>query len=118
MGKVKNSLKKEFVNEPVYNEKYLKAKIKFYNGKINTNFHDNRMPRDGSQFICLSVILINSVFRADKNYYPQVFLEECKYVVKKKKIPKYIIDDIEVSSNSDRENSDEENSDKENLKKC
>ena len=36
--KVKNSIKKEFDSEPVYNEKYLKVKIKSYNGKINTNF--------------------------------------------------------------------------------
>ena len=57
--------------------------------------------------------MIDSVFRTGKNYYPQVFLEECKYVVKEKKIPKYIINDIEISSYSDRENSDEENSDKE-----
>ena len=42
-----------------------------------------------------------------------MFLEECKYVVKEKKIPKYIIDDIEISSDSHRENSDEENSDEE-----
>ena len=73
--KLKNCLKKEFRSEPVYNEKYLKAKIKSYNGKINTNFHDNRIQREGSQFICLSVILINSVFRTGKNYYPQVFFE-------------------------------------------
>ena len=53
-------------------------------------------------------------FRAGKNYYPQVFLEECKYFIKEKKIPKYIIDDVEISSDSDRENSDEENSDEEN----
>ena len=39
-----------------------------------------------------------------------MFLEECKYVVKEKKIPKYIIDNIEVFSDSDRENSDKENS--------
>ena len=50
----------------------------------------------------------------DKNYYPQVFLEECRYVVEEKNIPKYIIDDIEISSDSDRENSDEENSDEKN----
>ena len=36
--KVKNRIKKEFDSEPVYNEKYLKAKIKSYHGKINTNF--------------------------------------------------------------------------------
>ena len=45
------------------------------------------MPKEGSQFICLSVILIDSVFRIDKNYYSQVFSEECKYFVKGKKIP-------------------------------
>ena len=39
-----------------------------------------------------------------------MFLEECKYVVKEKKIPKYIIDNIETSSDFNRENSDEENS--------
>ena len=37
-----------------------------------------------------------------------MFLEERKYVVKEKKIPKYIIDNIEISSDSDEENSDEE----------
>ena len=58
-------------------------------------------------------MLIDFVFRTGKNYYPPVFLEECKYIVKEKKIPKYIIDDIEISSGSDRENSDEENSDEE-----
>ena len=60
---------------------------------------------------------IGSVFRTGKNYYPQVFLEKCKYVVKWRKISKYIIDDIEISSDSDRENSDKENSDEENFKK-
>ena len=70
----------------MYNEKYLKDKINFYNGKISTNFHNNKIPRQGSQCICLSVILIDSVFRTGKNYYPRVFLE-CKNDVKEKKIP-------------------------------
>ena len=81
-GNVKNSLKKEFDGD---NEKYLKAKIKPYNGKINTNFHHNKIPDEDSQFICLLVILIDSVFKIGKSYYPQVFLEECKYAVLKKK---------------------------------
>ena len=95
----------------------LKAKTKLYNGKINTNFLDNKIPRKGSQFICLSVILINFVFRTGKNYYPQVLLEEYKYVVKEKRVPKYIIDDIEIISDSDKENPDEQNSNEENSKK-
>ena len=53
----------------------------------------------------------DSGYRTSKNYYPLVFLEKRKYVVKEKKIPKYIIDNIEISSDSDRESSDEENSD-------
>ena len=96
--KGKSSIKKEFSSKPVYNEKYLKAKIKSYNRKINTNFHNNEILREGSQFICLSVILIDSIFRIGKNYYPQVFWEE------RKKIPKYIIDNIECSPDFDREN--------------
>ena len=107
--KVKNSLKKGC--EPIYNEKHLKAKTKSYNGKINTNFRNNEISKEGSYYICLSVILIDSVFRTGKNYYPQVFLEECKYIVKEEKIPKYIIDDIEISSDTDKENSDEEKPD-------
>ena len=42
----------------------------------------------------LSVILIDSVFRAGKNHYPQVFLEECKHVVKENKMPDSITDYI------------------------
>ena len=57
--------------------------------------------------------MIDSVFRTGKNYYLQVFLEECKYPVKEKKTPKYIIDNTEFFFDSDRENSYEENSDKE-----
>ena len=37
------------------------------------------MPKEGSQCMYLSVILIDSVFRTGKNYYSQVALEECKY---------------------------------------
>ena len=43
-----------------------------------------------------------------------MFLEECKYVVKEKRIPKYIIGDIEISSDPGREISEEENSYEEN----
>ena len=53
--------------------KYVKIKIKSYNGKINTNFHNNEIPKEGFQRTYLSLILINSVYRKDKNYYPQVF---------------------------------------------
>ena len=60
--------------------------------------------------------MIDSAFRTGKNYYSQVFLEECKYVFKKKKMPEYITNKIEIySDGSYREDPDEENSDIENL---
>ena len=75
-GKFKNNIKTQFYSGSVYNEKYLKAKIKSYTGKIKINFHNNKIPKEGSQCICLSVILINSILRTGNSYYPQVFLEE------------------------------------------
>ena len=84
--------------------------------KSTQNFHNNEIPKEGCQFTCLSVFLIDFVFRTGKNYYPQSFLGECKYDVKGKKISKYITDDIEISSDFYRESSDEKNFDEKNSK--
>ena len=43
------------------------------------------MPKECSQYICLSVILVKSVYKTRKNYYTQMLLKECKYVVKEKR---------------------------------
>ena len=83
--KISNNIKKLFVSEPVYSKKYLKTKIKSYKGKINTNFYNDKMPKEGSYCICLSVILIDSGFGMGKNYYSLVFLKECKYFVQNDK---------------------------------
>ena len=63
-------------------------------------------------------LLISKVFTIGKNYYPQVFLKKCKYVIKEKKF-KYIFDDIEFFSDSDYEKSPDykENSNEEILEK-
>ena len=59
--------------------------------------------------------MIDSVYRKDKDYYPQVFLEECKCIVKEKKKSKFITDNVETSSDdSDTGNSDKEDSNEEN----
>ena len=104
--KISNIIKKEFDSQPLYNKKCLKTKVKSYNETISINLHNNKITKEGSQCICLSVILIDSVYRKNKNYYSQVFLEECKYVVKEK----FITDDIEICSDySDKEDSNKEN---------
>ena len=59
--------------------------MRFYEGKISTNFDSDKVPKEGSEYICLSVILIDSVLRKGKYYYPQAFLEERRYIVKEKR---------------------------------
>ena len=114
--KVSNSIKKRFDSEPLYSEKYLKTKIKNYEGKIKTNFDNDKILKEGSQCIYLSVILTDFVFRIGKNYYPQVLLGECKYVVVENKMPEYITNDMKISSDdSEEENFDKENSNEENF---
>ena len=82
----------------LYIIKYLKTKIKSYKGKVNTNFHNNEIPKKGSQSTFLLVIFIDSCFRTGRNYYPQVFLQECKYLVKEIKMHGNITDNMETSS--------------------
>ena len=54
--------------------------------------------KEDSHCLCLLVILIDFVFKMGKNYYQQVVLEECKYIVKEKKISKFITNELEISS--------------------
>ena len=49
-----NSIKKGFESEPVYNEKYLKRKIKSYEDKISTNLYDDGIPKEGSLHLSVS----------------------------------------------------------------
>ena len=61
IGKV---IEKGFESEPAYIEKQLKTKIKPYEGKLNNaNFYNDKIPKDGSHCICLSMNLIDSVFK-------------------------------------------------------
>ena len=47
---------------------------------------------------CLSLIVLDSVIRVNKKYYPQTLLEECKYVIRKNKVENLINDDLDLSS--------------------
>ena len=57
------------------------------------------MPKEKAPCKCLSVIMIDSVIKANKNYYPQTLLEECKYIQDKIKTENYINEDLENSEN-------------------
>ena len=102
-NKVSYSIKKELE----YNEKYVKTKEKPYEGKIGTNFYDDEIPQGCFHCICPSVIMIDSVCEIGKSYYPQVLLEECKYIVKEREKSNYISHELEIcSDDSDKESFD------------
>ena len=110
--KIEGLVKINFESKPVYGEdvKYIKAKIKTYVGSIITNFHNKKMPKEKAPCKCLSIIMIDSVIKANKKYYPQTFLEECKYIQEKLKIENYINEDLE-NSESDSDSNNEAESD-------
>ena len=71
------------------------------------------MPNKKARCKCLSVIMLDSIIKANKKYYPQKFLEECKYVQEKIKIESHIDEDLEKSE-SDSDSNDETESDVDN----
>ena len=101
-NKIKSLIKKDFNSEPVYNDKYIKIKIKTYNNKVYANFQLNKIPKDNEYCAGLSVISLDSTFvNSDKEYYLQVLLEECKYAIENKKIVNTINRDLELSESDD-----------------
>ena len=78
--RVEKLRKIEFDSKPVYadNDNYIKTKIRIYNNSTITNFHSKKMPKEKEPCKSLPIIMLDSVIKAKKKYYPQAFLEECK----------------------------------------
>ena len=108
--KVGNLLNIEFGSEPVYGDvdKYIKTKIKTYRNKVNTNFQGQKVPKEDTSYKCISLIMLDSVFRVNKKYYPQTLLEECKYAIRKNKMDNLINHDLSLSSSDERDNESDE----------
>ena len=59
------------------------------------------MPKENASYKCLSLIMLNSVVKIEKKYYPQTLLEECKYETKKIKMENLINDELKAGSSDD-----------------
>ena len=66
------------------------------------------MPKEKTPCKCLSIIMLDSVIKAKKKYYPQTLFEECKYEQEKIKLENLIDDDLEKNS-SDESDSESDN---------
>ena len=74
----KKSLNARFHSQPIYDEKYIKTKVKAFSSMINTRFSGNEIPKERNNYICIAAIYTDSILKVDKKNCPQVYLEQCK----------------------------------------
>ena len=101
--KIKEKLNIKFHSEPIYDKKYIKAKVREFDGVIKTKFLGNKVPKENMRYTCIACLTIDSVVRMDKKNYPQVYLEECKYKIKKIQMPRFINAELESESELESE---------------
>ena len=98
---IKNKLGIKFHSKPIYENKYLKTKVREYDDAVKTNFLPNGIPKENMHYTCMVCITIDSVMRMDKKNYPQVYLEEYKYKIKKIQMSRLINAELDLDSESD-----------------
>ena len=92
---VRKLLKLKFTVGSVRDDKYLIAKLKIFNGTNRTTFTDNVIPFEKTHYNCIPATDIDSVLRIDnKRAYPQAYLEQCKFKLRKRKVANFIDDEI------------------------
>ena len=100
----------DFESKATYDVKYINIKIKTYEDSITTSFYNKtgfkEVPEEKVPHKCFSIMILDSVLYAYKKYYPQTFLEECKYMRENARTKNYI--DMELKSESDSD-SDSDN---------
>ena len=95
---IRKLLKLKFTVNPVQDDKYLVAKLKIFNKVNRTTFTNDIIPFERHNCNCIPVIDIDSVLKIDnKRAYPQAYLEQCKYKLRKRKI----VDDEFTDKDSD-----------------
>ena len=63
---IKDKLGINFHSEPVYEYRYLKAKVREFDGVIKTNFLGNGVPKENMHYACIACITIDFVMNCDK----------------------------------------------------
>ena len=79
---------------------------------IDTNFQGKKVPKENVSYECISLIMLDSVIRVNKKYYPRTLLEECKYLIRKNKMENLINNDLSLSSSDESDNESDESDNK------
>ena len=102
---IRKLLKLKFFVSPVREYKYIIAKLKIFKNTNMTTFTNNTIPEENTHYTCTSEIDIDLVLKIDKKSFPQAYLEQCKYKLKKRKCSKYI-DHLEIIDYDSENDSD------------
>ena len=84
-----------------------------YGGRVSTNFQGEKVPKENASYKYMSLIMLDSVIRLNKKYYPQTLLEECKYAIRMNKMENLINHDLNLSSSDESDNEGDNESDRE-----
>ena len=106
---VRKLLKLKFTVSPVRDDKYIIVKLKILKNLNIATFTNNVIQEENTRYTCIAAIDIDSVSKIDnKRAYPQAYLEQCKYKLKKRKRPRYI-DHLETIDYDSENDSDSDN---------
>ena len=64
--KIIEKLSIKFHSMPIYDEKYIKARVREFSRVIKTNFLGNEIPKESMHYTCIACITIDSVMRMEK----------------------------------------------------
>ena len=102
---IRKLLKVKYSSDPIRDGKYIATKLKLFN-KVNKRIFNNSLeliPLEKHTYNCIAAINIDSVLKINstnhetndiKKIYPQAYLEQCKYKLKKEKVVNFIDDEI------------------------
>ena len=77
-------------SDVIYDDQYIQPKVKTFK-KIKTLFDNDKIPEEKIEYKCIPCISIDGVLKIETKWYPQVYLEQCKYKMKKRKIKALLI---------------------------
>ena len=92
---IRKLLKLKFTVNPSRDDRYLVAKLKIFNKVNRTTFTNDFILFERHNYNCIPVIHIDLVLKIDnKRAYPQAYLEQCKYKLRKRRVVNFIDNEI------------------------
>ena len=78
----------------IYDDRYMKTKIRTFNDKVYTNFHGLNVPEDDTECESFTAISIDSLLVFENKYYLQVYLDNCAYNIVNRQMTDYLDENL------------------------